>query len=112
MKALYLYLVFSHLGPVGTIIIKEAICSLVNSPFAGVMQSSRYVTGIMADARRVCAEDTELLSKNGLQVIRQKIEAVSGITEVRFTAKRVQYAVFGCFFSTARDVACSAAQGN
>lgn len=46
------------------------------------MQSSRYVTGTMADARRVCAEDTELLQKNGLQVIRQKIEAVAGITQV------------------------------
>jgi hypothetical protein len=47
----------------------------------GVMQSSRYVTGTMKDARKVCEEDAELLCANGFEVIRQKIEAVAGITE-------------------------------
>lgn len=60
------------------------------------MQSSRYVTGTMADARRVCSEDTELLRSNGFQVIRQKIEAVSGITQVRLAPLRAYLWVCGC----------------
>jgi hypothetical protein len=63
MKALYLYLVFEHCGPMG------------------VMQSSRYVTGTMADARRVCREDSDLLREHGFTVVREKIEAVAGVTE-------------------------------
>lgn len=63
MKALFLVLDFKHVGPVG------------------VPQSSRYVTGTMEDARRVCREDVEVLTKGGFKVIREKIEAVAGITQ-------------------------------
>eukprot|EP01087_Luapelamoeba_hula_P018178 TRINITY_DN5833_c1_g1_i1.p1 TRINITY_DN5833_c1_g1~~TRINITY_DN5833_c1_g1_i1.p1 ORF type:complete len:244 (-),score=41.99 TRINITY_DN5833_c1_g1_i1:124-855(-) len=63
MKGLYLVLDFSHIG------------------LAGVMQSSRYVTGSMADVRRVCKEDSDWLATHGFEVLREKIESVAGITE-------------------------------
>jgi len=62
MKGLFLFLDFKHIG------------------LAGVLQSSRYVTGTMADARRVCREDSEYLAACGFEVIREKIESVAGIT--------------------------------
>ncbi len=55
MKGLYLFLDFKHIG------------------LAGVLQSSRYVTGTMDDARRVCREDYDYLAANGFTVIREKI---------------------------------------
>ncbi len=59
----------------------------------GVMQSSRYVTGTMKDARKVCEDDTELLKQNGFEVIRQKIEAVAGVTEGEYFW-RLHYVIF------------------
>jgi len=62
MKGLFLFLDFRHIG------------------LAGVLQSSRYVTGTMEEARIACKEDSEYLASCGFEVIREKIETVAGIT--------------------------------
>ncbi|HEU4534043.1 MAG TPA: hypothetical protein VFS00_07995, partial [Polyangiaceae bacterium] len=45
--------------------------------FVGVLQSSRYVVGDLAAARAAARADAEALRAAGLEVIREKVEAVS-----------------------------------
>jgi hypothetical protein len=49
----------------------------VGKGFVGVLQSSRYVQGDVADARAAAAHDAELLRAAGFEVIREKVEAVA-----------------------------------
>lgn len=45
--------------------------------FVGVLQSSRYVTGTLADAERGAEEDATILRNDGFEVVRKKIEALT-----------------------------------
>ena len=58
--------------------------------FVGVLQSSRYVKGTLADARRGAEEDARLLSDAGFSVIRTKIEAVASNDGVPRTAMEAE----------------------
>jgi hypothetical protein len=49
----------------------------VDRGFVGVLQSSRYVTGDVASARAAAHADAEALRAAGLEVVREKVEAVS-----------------------------------
>lgn len=49
----------------------------VDRGFVGVLQSSRYVRGDVADARAAAAEDAAILRAAGFEVIREKVEAVA-----------------------------------
>jgi len=49
----------------------------VGKGFVGVLQSSRYIQGDVADARQAAHTDAEVLRAAGFSVIREKVEAVS-----------------------------------
>lgn len=49
----------------------------VGRGFVGVLQSSRYIVGDVASARAAAHADAEVLRAAGLEVIREKVEAVS-----------------------------------
>ncbi|HEU4406075.1 MAG TPA: hypothetical protein VFS43_12475 [Polyangiaceae bacterium] len=49
----------------------------VDRGFVGVLQSSRYVTGDVASARAAARADAEALRAAGLEVVREKVEAVA-----------------------------------
>lgn len=49
----------------------------VHRGFVGVLQSSRYVTGDVEHAIRSIHEDAEMLRAAGLEVIREKVEALA-----------------------------------
>jgi hypothetical protein len=56
------------------------------SGFVGVLQSSRYCTGALAEATAACARDAALLREAGFTVIREKVEAVDTNNGVPATA--------------------------
>jgi hypothetical protein len=49
----------------------------VGRGFVGVLQTSRYVEGDVALARRAASEDAEVMRRAGLPVIREKVEALA-----------------------------------
>lgn len=49
----------------------------VGRGFVGVLQSSRYVTGGVAEARAAASEDARILRAAGFEVIREKVEALA-----------------------------------
>jgi hypothetical protein len=49
----------------------------VGKGYVGVLQSSRYVEGTVADARLAARGDAEVLAAAGFTVIREKVEAVA-----------------------------------
>lgn len=49
----------------------------VGKGFVGVLQSSRYIQGGVADARQAVRADAEVLRAAGFTVIREKVEALS-----------------------------------
>lgn len=49
----------------------------VQRGFVGVLQSSRYCQGTVADARREAAADAAMLRAAGFTVLREKVEAVA-----------------------------------
>lgn len=59
--------------------------------FVGVLQSSRYVRGTLAEARAAADEDARLLTERGFEVVRRKVEAVvtnDGVPQTAADAQR------------------------
>lgn len=54
----------------------------VGKGFVGVLQSSRYVTGGVEEARAAAAEDARILRAAGFEVIREKVEALASCAGV------------------------------
>ena len=54
--------------------------------FVGVLQSSRYVRGTLEEARIGADEDAKILTEDGFEVVRKKIEAVATSAGVPLTA--------------------------
>src|SRR5438309_11849301 len=49
----------------------------VGRGFVGVLQSSRYVTGSVGDARAAASADASALRAAGFTVLREKVEAIA-----------------------------------
>jgi len=80
MKGLYLFLDFDDTG------------------YVGVLQSSKYRSGTMADARDECAQNSAHLKACGWEVLREKIEAVAANKNVPDTVEDAK--AFNSYFES------------
>lgn len=69
-----------------------------NKGFVGVLQTSRYVRGSLADAIAAADVDADILTKAGFEVVRKKVEAVATNDGVPQNASDAQHSPADRYF--------------